>query len=117
MNSHRETSLLWTGGWDSTYRLLELLLVHGGTVQPYYLIDTHRRSLRLELRTMRRIKSLLFEQHREAWELLRSRPALLPASATMQGSATDRLTSRVGMKQRMTSSTSRLMTFFLWSSV
>ena len=28
--------LLWTGGWDSTYRLLDLLLVQKQHVQPYY---------------------------------------------------------------------------------
>jgi len=30
--------LFWTGGWDSTYRLLELLFVEKKTVQPHYVI-------------------------------------------------------------------------------
>jgi hypothetical protein len=71
MTSHPGSNLLWTGGWDSTYRLLELVLVHGREVQPHYLIDTNRASLGVELRAMRRIKSRLFEQHPEARKLLR----------------------------------------------
>jgi len=33
------TRLLWTGGWDSTFRLLQLLMVERRSVQPYYVID------------------------------------------------------------------------------
>jgi hypothetical protein len=70
MNSHPETNLLWTGGWDSTYRMLELVLVHGRVVQPYYHIDTDRGSTGAELRAMRQIKSRLFERHPETREFL-----------------------------------------------
>lgn len=45
--------LLWTGGWDSTYRLFDALLSKGKTVQPHYLRDTGRRSAEMELTTMR----------------------------------------------------------------
>jgi len=31
-------NLLWTGGWDSTFRLLQLLLLEERTVQAYYII-------------------------------------------------------------------------------
>ncbi|CAN5237289.1 hypothetical protein BH20GEM2_BH20GEM2_11140 [soil metagenome] len=48
--------LLWTGGWDSTYRLLSLVLVEGARVQPHYIADTSRRSTLLELRTMHHIR-------------------------------------------------------------
>ena len=34
-----EARLLWTGGWDSTFRLLQLLLVERRGVRPYYIID------------------------------------------------------------------------------
>lgn len=48
--------ILWTGGWDSTFRLLEAVLVHGHPVQPYYVLDTARRSSIVELNTMDRIR-------------------------------------------------------------
>ena len=32
------THLLWTGGWDSTFRLLQLLLIENNVVQPHYMI-------------------------------------------------------------------------------
>jgi hypothetical protein len=52
--------LFWTGGWDSTYRLLDLVLVQGRQVQPYYLIDTHlRRSAGFEIRTMQTMRDEL----------------------------------------------------------
>lgn len=46
--------LLWTGGWDSTYRLLYLLW-EGSQVQPHYIIDPHRPSSHRELRAMEAI--------------------------------------------------------------
>ena len=53
--------LLWTGGWDSTFRLLELLLQDQRTVQPYYLVDRlhYRPSVPAEQDAMRRIRELL----------------------------------------------------------
>lgn len=55
--------LFWTGGWDSTYRLLTLLLVQQRCVQPYYVIDDARRrpSVPAERQAMQRIR-----QHIEA---------------------------------------------------
>jgi hypothetical protein len=64
-------SLLWTSGWDSTYRLLYLLLVRKQPVQPYYLIDPDRLSTGVELQTMKRIKARLASLHPEAKALLR----------------------------------------------
>lgn len=46
--------LLWTGGWDSTYRLLYLLR-EGREVQPHYIIDQGRRSADFELRAIEAI--------------------------------------------------------------
>lgn len=54
--------LLWTGGWDSTYRLLELLLVSHRPVQPHYILDEDRLSLGHELRTMALIRQQLAER-------------------------------------------------------
>ncbi|MCV2490722.1 hypothetical protein OF117_15285 [Geodermatophilus sp. YIM 151500] len=49
--------LLWTGGWDSTFRLLQLLLVERRAVQPIYVVDPGRRSTRHELRAMAAIRA------------------------------------------------------------
>jgi hypothetical protein len=62
--------LLWTGGWDSTYRLLELLLVKRKPVQPYYFIDTDRRSFPSEIRAMNAIKRRLDVQYPDLSGLL-----------------------------------------------
>jgi hypothetical protein len=51
--------LLWTGGWDSTFRLLHLVLVQKRPVQPYYLIDSERLSTGIELKTIKRIRARL----------------------------------------------------------
>src|ERR1700745_3309718 len=56
-------NLLWTGGWDSTFRLLDLLLVKQKKVQTFYIIDPDRRSAGIELRTMATIKQYLLEKH------------------------------------------------------
>lgn len=55
-DTHEPVRLLWTGGWDSTYRLLHLVLVQGVSVRPYYVLDTARRSSIVELNTMQRIR-------------------------------------------------------------
>lgn len=62
MNPDGIVHLLWTGGWDSTFRLLDLILVRNKQVQPYYVIDPGRLSTEIELRTMRKIKQKLFEE-------------------------------------------------------
>ncbi|MCP4650109.1 MAG: hypothetical protein GY853_08550 [PVC group bacterium] len=64
-------NLLWTGGWDSTFRLLDLLLVKEKVVQPYYIIDSDRCSTGLELRAMKDIKQRLFSKHPQIKDLLR----------------------------------------------
>jgi hypothetical protein len=64
--------LLWTGGWDSTFRLLWLVLVEQRPVQPIYLIDASRNSIGMELRAMSMIRRQLAEQHPEAMARLRS---------------------------------------------
>lgn len=53
---NKPINLLWTGGWDSSFRLLELALVHKKMVQPYYIIDSNRRSVSNELKAMSKIK-------------------------------------------------------------
>lgn len=45
-------NIFWTGGWDSTFRLLQVLLIEGKTVQPYYILDFGRSSLATERQRM-----------------------------------------------------------------
>lgn len=56
--------LLWTGGWDSTYRLLDLVLSRGEPVQPHYVLDENRRSSEHELRAQTEIRRALPEPAR-----------------------------------------------------
>ncbi|BDU15204.1 hypothetical protein [Lysobacter auxotrophicus] len=63
-------NLLWTGGWDSTYRLLQLLLRHRVRVAPWYLEDPTRPSTQIEIATMARITSALHQRFPHTRELL-----------------------------------------------
>ena len=53
--------ILWTGGWDSTFRVLQLVIEKELTVLPIYLITTDRTSTDIEIRTINKIKKLTFE--------------------------------------------------------
>lgn len=65
--------LLWTGGWDSTFRLLQLLLIEKREVQPYYIRfpgqetagseAPPRRSTGKEIETMDRIRQRLYKEY------------------------------------------------------
>jgi hypothetical protein len=55
--------LLWTGGWDSTFQLLQLLITHRRRVTPFYIIDAERRSTGTELLTMKNIKDHLWNEY------------------------------------------------------
>jgi len=48
-------NVLWTGGWDSTYRVLELLLIENQSVRPYYVVAPHP-SLAHEILAMAQIR-------------------------------------------------------------
>lgn len=48
-------NLLWTGGWDSTFRLLTLLSDHRCRVQPYYVVDRDRPSWPIETERIRHL--------------------------------------------------------------
>lgn len=54
--------LLWTGGWDSTFRLLQLLQDTEATVQPLYLVDENRASTTREIDVMRKIRHQIEQQ-------------------------------------------------------
>jgi hypothetical protein len=62
--------LFWTGGWDSTFRLLQAVLLDHKRVQPYYLWDHKRRSSDMEKKTMDLIKQTLFSKRPDVKELV-----------------------------------------------
>ena len=47
--------VLWTSGWDSTFRVLDLVSRGDCTVQPYYLLNWNRRSRQIEIERMNEI--------------------------------------------------------------
>lgn len=51
--------VLWTGGWDSTYRVLYAAIVEKATVYPHYIIDFERKSSLRELQAISEIKNEL----------------------------------------------------------
>jgi len=65
-----QINILWTGGWDSTYRLLYLLVVKNTVVQPYYIIDHRRNSAPNELLAMKKIRNLYTKTYPEKNTLL-----------------------------------------------
>ncbi|WP_100640503.1 hypothetical protein [Marinobacter salexigens] len=54
-------NLLWTGGWDSTFRLLQLAQ-EGAVIQPHYIRDPHRDSLKKEIQAMNEIRHRVNER-------------------------------------------------------
>lgn len=51
--------VLWTGGWDSSFRVLDLALVHGVEIQPHYIGDPNRPSTAREISAMESIRAAL----------------------------------------------------------
>ena len=58
MNEMKTHKILWTGGWDSTYRIVELSRMDV-QVQPIYILDEDRTSHDRELQCMERIVAML----------------------------------------------------------
>lgn len=54
-------NVLWTGGWDSTYRIVQLSR-EDCIIQPVYIINKRRESLKEEQRAINEIYSLLKEK-------------------------------------------------------
>ena len=65
-----DVHLLWTSGWDSTFRLLQLLYESDAVVQPWYVRDPGRHSTAIELRTMQQIRDRLAQVRPELAERL-----------------------------------------------
>jgi len=64
------THLLWTGGWDSTFRLLQLLIDYRKPVVPYYIIDTSRASTLTEIDTRHSIIQMVINRYPYTAELI-----------------------------------------------
>jgi hypothetical protein len=69
-NAQQPVEIFWTGGWDSTFRVLYLLLELRLPVAPIYLLDRTRASTQIEVETMDRIREALAETHPETRTLL-----------------------------------------------
>lgn len=63
-------TLLWTSGWDSTFRLLQIILVEKKQVQPIYIIDIHRKSLKQEQAAIYKILNTISQKYPEARKLI-----------------------------------------------
>lgn len=69
-NNSEAVKIFWTGGWDSTFRILQLILLEKRKVQPYYIVDPARKSTYAEIKAMDKIKDQLFLKHPYTKELL-----------------------------------------------
>ncbi len=54
-------NVLWTGGWDSTFRVIELYN-RGVLLQPIYVIDKYRKSTKKEIETIEILTSKIEER-------------------------------------------------------
>lgn len=61
--------ILWTGGFDSTYRLVQLSR-ENVNIQPYYIVNEHRESLNEERKAMKEIYNILKEKPERQAKLL-----------------------------------------------
>lgn len=68
-----EYRILWTGGWDSTFRVLDLVLNKKKNIQPYYILDERRASTEIEIATMEKIKEMMKELDLNQYIVLRTR--------------------------------------------
>lgn len=72
-------NVLWTSGWDSTYRVLDACLVKGLAVQPHYIIDRTRPSHAVEVLTI----CLLTQEIRARRPGIRIAPPILTERAAV----------------------------------
>lgn len=68
-NEGRKICILWTGGMDSTFRVVELSRCWC-TIQPYYIVIGKRKSLLHELNAIKTISQILRKDKRTKAELL-----------------------------------------------
>ncbi len=68
-DSLNEIKVLWTGGFDSTYRIIELSM-RDVTIQPIYVKDSKRTSMKYELKAMDDIVNLLLHKEKTKAKIL-----------------------------------------------
>ncbi len=69
MNEGRTINILWTGGLDSTFRIVELSQCNC-TIQPYYMLIETRKSFHHELKSINKISRILRNDKRTRAKLL-----------------------------------------------
>lgn len=60
----------WTGGWDSTFRILDLVVNYGCRVQPVYVVDEYRKSHSNELLATKKVRAMLEQRFPDVSHLL-----------------------------------------------
>ncbi|MDT0632223.1 hypothetical protein RQM47_09290 [Rubrivirga sp. S365] len=65
--SPQDDLTLWTGGWDSTYRVLQRALLEETPVRPVYVVDRNRGSAHMELGAMNGLLLALERRYPEAY--------------------------------------------------
>ena len=68
--SERIVNILWTGGLDSSYRVIELSQMEGITIQPYYIVDPVRSSQKNEMNAIKKISEIIRNHDRTKSTLL-----------------------------------------------
>jgi len=68
-NEQEVINLFWSGGWDSTFRLLQLLLEEKKIVQPHYIIWSGE-TIGETIEAMQKIRAKIFLDFPEAHKLL-----------------------------------------------
>lgn len=69
--SEAQINLLWTGGWDTTFRLLYLVFVEKISVQPFYIVDSQRASTLNELKAMHIIRGEVAKKNPQLADLIK----------------------------------------------
>lgn len=70
MSDNHIYQLFWTGGWDSTYRLLEIVTKNKEKVQLIYIKDLQRKSLNKEIEVINKILNKIYESYPYTKELI-----------------------------------------------
>lgn len=68
--AYNPVNILWTGGWDSTFRVCTLVLLKRLPIQPYYMFMAGRRGSGLEFTAIQRIKRAIKEKDPSARSLI-----------------------------------------------
>lgn len=70
MKEKKAANIFWTGGWDSTFRVLQLIIVKKKSVRPHYILDPKRKSALMELSAIKAIRSAVFARYPYTRDLL-----------------------------------------------